>query len=245
MRGLAGKVAIVTGGARGMGASHVRALVAAGTKVFFTDVLENEGNALAEELGPDGRFARHDVSCAEQWKQVVAQAEQAFGAVNILVNNAGMGFAALLTDTLEADFRRVFEVNQLGVFLGMKAVVPSMLRAGGGSIVNISSVAGLGGDVGSTAYGASKWAVTGMTKVAAKELAPQGIRVNSVHPGVIDTPMIQEESAKEAIRIASEATPMRLIGKSEEVSNVVLFLASDEASFVNGSAFVVDGGFMR
>lgn len=238
-----GKVVIVTGGARGMGAAHARLLVREGAKVMITDILEDEGKALAAELGSAAMFMTHDVSKAEQWDRVVAETERHFGAINVLVNNAGFGFAAMLVDTAEADFRRVFEVNQLGVFLGMRAAVPALLRAGGGSIVNISSIAGLGGDVGSTAYGASKWAVTGMTKVAARELGPQAIRVNSVHPGVIDTPMIREESAHEAIRIATAGTPLNRIGTADEVANLVLFLASDESAFMNGAAVVIDGGY--
>ncbi|WP_022979781.1 glucose 1-dehydrogenase [Ideonella sp. B508-1] len=244
MNRLEGRVAIITGAARGMGAAHARAFVREGARVVLTDVLEDEGRRVAAEIGDRARFVTHDVSRAEDWDRVVAAAEQAFGDVGILVNNAGMGFASPLEATTEAQFRRVVEVNQVSVFLGMKAVLASMTRAGGGSIVNVSSVAGLAGSVGATAYAASKFAVTGMTKVAAKELASRGIRVNSVHPGLIDTPMIQLPESLEIVRAAAAATPLGRVAQPEEVSNLVVFLASGESSFITGAAHVVDGGFL-
>lgn len=244
MNRLDGRVAIITGAARGMGAAHARAFVREGARVVLTDVLEDEGRRVAAEIGERARFVTHDVSRAEDWDRVVAAAEQAFGDVGILINNAGMGFASPLEATTEAQFRRVVEVNQVSVFLGMKAVLASMTRAGGGSIVNVSSVAGLAGSVGATAYAASKFAVTGMTKVAAKELASRGIRVNSVHPGLIDTPMIQIPEALDIIRAAALATPLGRVAQPEEVSNLVVFLASGESSFITGAAHVVDGGFL-
>lgn len=244
MNRLEGRVAIITGAARGMGAAHARAFVREGARVVLTDVLEDEGRRVAAEIGDRARFVTHDVSRAEDWDRVVAAAEQAFGDVGILVNNAGMGFASPLEATTEAQFRRVVEVNQVSVFLGMKAVLASMTRAGGGSIVNVSSVAGLAGSVGATAYAASKFAVTGMTKVAAKELASRGIRVNSVHPGLIDTPMIQIPESLEIVRAAAAATPLGRVAQPEEVSNLVVFLASGESSFITGAAHVVDGGFL-
>jgi 3alpha(or 20beta)-hydroxysteroid dehydrogenase len=241
-----GRVAIVTGAARGMGAAHARVLVHEGARVLLTDMLEEDGRRLADELGDHARFASHDVSSAADWERVIGTAEEEFGDVAILVNNAGVGFAAPIGATTESDYRRVIEVNQLGNFLGMKAVLESMTRAGGGSIINVSSVAGFVGEPYGIAYSASKFAVTGMTKVAAKELGPQGIRVNSVHPGVIDTPMISgTPGAQEIIHAATVATPLGRVGRPEDVSAVVLFLASDESSFVNGSAYVVDGGFLR
>ncbi|GAB3628423.1 glucose 1-dehydrogenase [Pandoraea terrae] len=231
-----------------MGAAHARALVREGARVILTDVLEEDGRRVAEELGECARFVVHDVTRSEDWERVVAAAEQAFGNVTILVNNAGIGLAAPLDATTEADYRRVIEVNQVGLFLGMKAVLDSMTRAGGGSIVNISSVAGIVGTAHSIAYSASKFAVTGMTKVAAKELGPRGIRVNSVHPGVIETPMLTEAAGTEEIiqglRAAAAATPLGRLGCPDDVSRVVLFLSSDESSFVTGSAYVVDGGFI-
>ncbi|MGW6729682.1 glucose 1-dehydrogenase [Nocardia sp. NPDC055029] len=238
------RVAIVTGAARGMGAAHARALVREGARVLLTDVLEDEGHRVAEELGDRALFVTHDVARPTHWQRVVTTAEQEFGNVDILVNNAGLGFAAPLEATTEADFRRVVDVNQVGQFLGMKAVLESMTRAGGGSIINVSSIAGLVGEPYSIAYTASKFAVTGMTKVAAKELGPKGIRVNSVHPGVIDTAMIRTPGSEAVVAAAAAATSLGRIGQPEDVSGMILFLASDESSFVSGSTFVVDGGYV-
>ncbi|MFE3001003.1 SDR family NAD(P)-dependent oxidoreductase [Nocardia sp. NPDC059246] len=241
-----GRVAIVTGAARGMGASHARALVREGARVLLTDVLEEEGQQVAKELGENARFAPHNVTSSADWERVVNTAEQEFGPVGILVNNAGIGAAAPIEATTEAEYRRVVDINQVGPFLGMKAVRPSMLRAGGGSIVNISSVAGLVGEAWAIAYSASKFAVVGMTKVAAKEYGPHGIRVNSVHPGVTETPMIHEHPDSDAIFApVIAATPLGRIGQPEEVTAAVVFLASDDASFINGTSVVVDGGFIR
>ncbi|MFE3188462.1 glucose 1-dehydrogenase [Nocardia sp. NPDC059240] len=243
-----GHIAIITGAARGMGAAHARTLVREGAKVLLTDVLEDEGKRLADELGEHARFAKHDITSLADWERVVSTAEQEFGGnVDILVNNAGIGVAAPIEATSEAEYRRVVDINQVGPFLGMKAVVESMTRAGRGSIVNVSSIAGLVGEAYAIAYTASKFAVTGMTKVAAKELGPRGIRVNSVHPGVIATPMVNDLSPDvEAVLAATTAaTPLGRVGKPEEVSAVVLFLASDESQFVNGAAYVVDGGYLR
>ncbi|MFE3060278.1 glucose 1-dehydrogenase [Nocardia sp. NPDC059239] len=243
-----GHIAIVTGAARGMGAAHARTLVREGAQVLLTDVLEDEGQRLADELGERARFSKHDITSLGDWERVVGTAEQEFGGnVDILVNNAGIGVAAPIETTTEADYRRVIDINQVGPFLGMKSVVESMTRAGGGSIINVSSIAGLVGEAYAIAYTASKFAVTGMTKVAAKELGPRGIRVNSVHPGVIATPMVNDLSPDvEAVLAATTAaTPLGRVGKPEEVSAVVLFLASDESQFVNGAAYVVDGGYLR
>jgi 3alpha(or 20beta)-hydroxysteroid dehydrogenase len=239
-----GRVAIVTGAARGMGAAHARALVREGAKVLLTDVLEDEGRRVAEELGERARFTAHDVTRAADWERVVTTAEHAFGNISILVNNAGVAFAGPIEATPEVEFRRVIDANEVGVFLGMKAVLDSMRRAGGGSIINISSVGGLVGEPNVVAYTAAKFAVTGMTKVAAKELGPDGIRVNSVHPGFTDTPMLQAAGA-DVLRGVGAATPLGRVGRPEEVSAVVVFLACDESAFVNGSAYVVDGGLMK
>lgn len=243
---LDGRVAIVTGAARGMGEEHARTLVAEGARVVLTDVLEEEGRRLADALGERALFLTHDVASSSDWDRVVAGAVQKFGEVEILVNNAGVGFAAPIEATTEEAYRRVIDINQVGQFLGMKAVLTSMTRVGRGSIINVSSVAGFVGEPYSIAYSASKFAVTGMTKVAAKELGPLGIRVNSVHPGVIATPMISDTpGAEQVVQAASAATPLGRIGRPGDVSAVVLFLASDESSFVNGSSYVVDGGFLR
>ena len=192
MHRLGGRTAIITGAAQGMGAAHARLFVAEGARVVLTDVLEEQGRALADELGEAAIFCALDVSDAAGWAKAVALAEQNFGAVDILVNNAGiLGPRAEIVDLDEADFLRVVGVNLVGTFLGMKAVIPSMLRAGGGSIVNISSMAGLVAVDGfpNAAYVASKFALRGVTKAAAAEYGARGIRVNSVHPGYVLTPM--------------------------------------------------------
>jgi 3alpha(or 20beta)-hydroxysteroid dehydrogenase len=240
-----GRVAIVTGAARGMGAAHARALAREGAKVLLTDVLEDEGREVAEELGEHARFAAHDVTSEASWERAIAAAEHAFGDVGILVNNAGVAVGGPIEETPEAVFRRMIDVNAVGVFLGMKGVIGSMRRAGGGSIINISSVGGLIGEPNTIGYTASKFAVTGMTKVAAKELAADGIRVNSVHPGFTDTPMLQLAGPEEVLREFAAATPLGRFGRPEEVSAVVMFLACDESAFVSGSGYVVDGGLMR
>lgn len=234
-----GRVAIVTGGARGLGAAQARLLAAEGASVVVTDVLAEQGRELAGQLGDRARFVDHDVSDAAGWSEVVRAAEDAFGPVSVLVNNAGILREAPLESLDEADYRRVVDVNQVGVFLGMRAVVPSMRRAGGGSIVNISSVAGIVGFPGFLGYVASKWAIRGMTKAAALELAGDRIRVNSVHPGVIDTEMTRGLSAGDA---AVAAQPIPRKGRPEEIARLVCFLASDESSFSTGSEFVADGG---
>lgn len=237
---LSGKVAVITGGARGMGASHVRKFVEEGAKVVFTDILEQEGQALAAELGDNARFVKHDVTNAEEWQTVVEEAENTYGPVNILVNNAGITMAKSIMAITEEEYRRIVDINQVSVFLGMKAVVPSMQKTEGGSIVNISSVNGLVG--GAVGYTDTKFAVRGITKAAALELANYGIRVNSVHPGAVETPMIVQEDTKAAVEAWAKTLPMKRVGKPEEVSNLVVFLASDESSYSTGSEFVIDGG---
>ncbi|MEV8546760.1 glucose 1-dehydrogenase [Streptomyces sp. NPDC051572] len=239
MARVTGKVAIITGGARGMGAAHARRFIEEGASVVITDVLKDEGHALASELGERARFLAQDVTDGARWAEVVADAEDAFGPVDVLVNNAGISFSGLMLDTSEADFRKVVDINQVGVFLGMQAVVPSMRRAGGGSIVNISSFAGLMGTAVGIAYCASKFAVRGMTKAAAAEFGREGIRVNSVHPGFIRTPMIDAFPDDHPY---VQASPLARVAEPSEVAALVLYLASDESSFSTGSEFVVDGG---
>lgn len=240
MSRLKDKVAIITGAAQGMGAAHARLFVKEGAKVMITDVLEQEGQALAEELGDHAKFMKLDVTKAEHWKDVVTAAEEAFGPINILVNNAGISVNQSIEDTTEEDYRRILDINQVSVFLGMKAVIPSMKKTANGSIVNISSINGIVG--GAIGYTDTKFAVRGMTKAAALELGQSGIRVNSVHPGVIETPMIAQEDAKEAIQEFAKMIPAKRIAKPKEVSNLVLFLASEESSYSTGSEFIVDGG---
>ncbi|MDB5970044.1 MAG: 3-oxoacyl-ACP reductase [Hydrocarboniphaga sp.] len=238
-----GKVAIVTGAARGMGASHARRLVAEGAKVVLTDVLDAEGEATARALGGNARYLHQDVTSEAQWQQIVSDTEAAFGPVSVLVNNAGIASWGALETLKEADYRRIIDINQVSVFLGMKSVLPSMKRAGGGSIVNISSSAGLVGVPQCLAYVASKFAVRGMTKTAAIEFAPYNIRVNSIHPGFIRTLMAVPGPESEALLAGVvAATPAHRMGDPDEVSSIVLMLASDEARFSTGAEFVVDGG---
>ncbi|MPY95372.1 MAG: SDR family oxidoreductase [Acidimicrobiia bacterium] len=234
-----GKVVIVTGAARGQGAAEARLLAREGATVVLTD-LRPEGEAVAAEIG--GRFQRHDVSSAEQWDSVVSGTLAEHGRVDGLVNNAAILLTGRLLDTTEDDFRRTTDVNQMSVFLGMKAAAAHMKEQGSGSIVNISSGAGIRATAGSFAYAASKFAVTGMTKAAALELGRYGVRVNSVHPGVINTPMIAEMTEGGRSDRLVRHTPLRRMAQPEEVANLVLFLVSDESSYSTGAEFVVDGG---
>lgn len=241
---LSGKIAVVTGAARGMGESHARVFVKEGAKVVLTDTRKDAGGALAEELGANALFVEHDVTSANDWERVVEATETAFGPLNVLVNNAGiLGAMATTAEMTEKDYLQVIAVNQHSVYLGMHACIPSMLRAGGGSIVNISSIAGLVANYGfpSLAYVGSKFAVRGMTKAAAVEYGPQGIRANSVHPGFIMTPMMVEATNEEG-GDALSMIPLRRIAEPPEVSNLVLFLASDESSYISGAEHVIDAG---
>jgi len=244
MSRLNGKVAIITGAAQGMGESHVRTFVAQGAKVVFTDLNEERGKKIADELGGNAFFIRHDVTKPEEWRNVVAQAEEQFGPVNVLVNNAGiLGPVKTITEIEENEYLKVIEVNQNAVYYGMKYTIPSMLKAGIGSIVNISSVAGIVAIPGypSLAYMGSKFAVRGLTKAAAVEYGKQNIRANSVHPGYIKTPMMVEATDEDG-NGAADATPLARMADAEEVSELVVFLASDESSFMTGTEQVIDGG---
>lgn len=236
---LEGKVAIITGGARGMGAAHTHRFVEEGAKVVFTDIRVKEGRALARKLGKNARFLKQDVSKQYDWKRVIQRTEEMFGPINVLVNNAGIDHPE--ENLAEADidlYKKVIEVNQFSVFLGMKFVVNSMRRAGGGSIINVSSLAGIVGAPQKVAYTASKFAVRGMTKAAALELGQYGIRVNSVHPGFIETPMTEGLIHDQLVSMF----PLKKAGQPEEVTNLVLYLASDESSYSTGSEFIIDGG---
>jgi 3alpha(or 20beta)-hydroxysteroid dehydrogenase len=245
---LDGKVALITGGARGMGKSHVRHFVAEGAKVVSGDVLDDPGAAVAAELGESScRYIHHDVSREDDWAAAVATAVETFGKLDILINNAGILMQAPITDMPLADFRRVLDVNAVGCWLGMRSAVPPMKAAGGGSIVNISSIEGLTGAAHCTAYAASKFAIRGMTKAAAQELGAFGIRVNSVHPGGIITKMIFDSAETldpERGERYIKALPLGRFGKSVEVSRLVAFLASDDSSYCTGSEFVIDGGIL-
>jgi 3alpha(or 20beta)-hydroxysteroid dehydrogenase len=242
---LDGKTAIVTGGARGMGGATVRAFVKEGAKVVIADVLDEEGQALADELGEATVFEHVDVSNEADWEKAVSAA-QALGTLNVLVNNAAILHLASLSDTTPDDFMRLVRVNQLGTFMGIKAAIEPMKAAGGGSIINVSSIDGLHSSAGLSAYSSTKWAVRGLTKNAAIELGQYGIRVNSVHPGGIFTDMgganagLTEDEMSAAIYADF---PIPRVGRSEEVANVTLFLATDEASYSTGSEFVADGGW--
>lgn len=233
---LTGSVVIVSGGARGMGADEVRALAEAGARVVSGDVLDDEGKAFAAEVGDAVRYVHLDVTRAEDWGTAVRTAEDEFGPVTGLVNNAGIVTWGGVQTLTEAEWHRTIDVNLTGVFLGMQAVVPSMRGAGGGSIANISSTAGLMGYSGIAAYVASKWGVRGLTKAAAIELGPLGIRVNSIHPGPIRTPMTA------GMDDAMAATqPIPRFGEPAEVTAAVLFLLG-EATYCTGAELAVDGG---
>lgn len=242
---LSGRVAIITGAAGGMGAEHARLFVAEGASVVLTDVMEEPGRMLADELGERAHFIAHDVADPDHWRAVVAGAEAEFGRVGILVNNAGAAGRMTRTASLTIDeFRFLQAVNQEGVFLGMQAVIPGMLEAGSGSIVNISSVSGLRYAPGTPniAYSASKFAVRGMSKAAAVEYGSSGIRVNSVHPGAIRTPMSDSLGEKTRERIL-DSIPLRRMAEPREISQLVLFLASEESSYITGAEMVIDGGW--
>ena len=235
------KVILITGGARGQGAAEARLVVREGARVVITDVLEAQGQQLAEELGKNvAIFLRHDVASEADWRQAV-EAAASFGALHGLINNAGIYQPRTLMETDTALFEQHMRINQLGPFLGMKAVVPLMERSGGGAIVNISSVAGLRGSPGAIAYSATKWALRGMTKAAAIDLAPRNIRVNSIHPGPIDTPMLDVRTPEQNQR-RLQSVPMKRMGAPEEVADLVLFLISDESRYITGAEVAIDGG---
>jgi 3alpha(or 20beta)-hydroxysteroid dehydrogenase len=233
---LDGMVAIVTGAARGMGAEHVRGLVEAGAKVVATDVLDDLGAALADELGDSVVYRHLDVADAAGWSDVITSTEAAWGPIGVLVNNAGIVTFGSIEDLQPEGWQRTIDINLTGVWLGMHTVVPSMKRAGGGAIVNISSTAGLQGYANLGAYVASKWGVRGLTKSAALELGAFGIRVNSIHPGPIRTPMLEGLSDDIAAN-----QPIPRVGEPEEVTAMLLFILRD-ATYSTGHEFIIDGG---
>ena len=243
---LGGKVALITGGASGMGQSEAVIFAREGAKVVVADVLEAEGQKVADGLGGAGRFVRLDVTSEAAWQQAVATAVSTFGKLDVLVNNAGIS-GTFDPDTMSTSaWDRLMDVNAKGTFLGMKHAIPEMEKAGGGAIVNISSVSGFVGQNGiHMAYNASKGAVRLMTKSAAVQFARKGIRVNSVHPGVLPAMTTSKATADPAFREKMLAgVPMRRAGRVEEVAHAVLFLASDEASYITGTELVVDGGWL-
>ena len=234
-----GKVAIVTGAAQGMGASHARGLVNEGARVLLCDLQDDAGEALARELGEAARFQHLDVTHEPDWQAAVRAAEAWAGPVDILINNAAIIIYGGVEQQTPDDFRRILEVNLVGQFLGLHTVVPSMRARGRGSVVNIASVSGVMGFSGGIGYAASKFGVRGLTKGAALDLAGSGVRVNCVHPGTIRTPMA--ETATDDL-FANQPIPRR--GEPTEVSALVLFLASDEASYCTGAEYLVDGGMV-
>jgi 3alpha(or 20beta)-hydroxysteroid dehydrogenase len=240
---LDGKVAIISGASRGMGAAEARKFVAEGARVLIGDVLDGEGEALALALGEAALYQHLDVTSADSWREAVASAVGRFGRLDVLVNNAGVYRGTPIESLSQDEWASVIAVNQTGVFLGMQSVLAAMKEAGGGSIVNISSIDGLIGSSNSLAYVASKFAVRGMTKVAALELGKFSIRVNSVHPGGINTAMVTDAVPAEAIGPMFGGMPLGRIGEPEEVAELVTWLASDAASYSTGSEFVIDGGW--
>ncbi|MCH9673227.1 MAG: glucose 1-dehydrogenase [Gammaproteobacteria bacterium] len=239
---LDGKVAIITGGARGQGAAEGELFLSEGARVVLTDVLSDEGEATAKRLGCE--FKRHDVTQEERWSEIIAETKERYGRIDVLINNAGIFFRDKMINTSLADFDRLMSINTTGVFLGMKAVAPVMSEQGSGSIVNISSVAGLSSAAGAFAYGASKWAVRGMTKTAAVELARHGVRCNSIHPGLIETQMLAQvfEDRDDRRERMVASVPLGRSAEPNDIATLALFLASDESQYATGSEFVVDGG---
>ena len=233
-----GKVVLISGGAQGMGAAHAKMLIAEGAKVVIGDILDEKGEALAAELGDAVRYVHLDVTEADQWEAAVNTAVEAFGKLNVLVNNAGIVALGKIGQFDMAKWQKVIDVNLTGTFLGMQAVVEQMKAAGGGSIINVSSIEGMRGSVMVHPYVASKWAVRGLAKSAALELGKDNIRVNSVHPGFIRTPMTKYFPDDMV------TAPLGRPGTSDEVATFVVFLASDESSFATGAEFVVDGGLI-
>ncbi|MGV9614453.1 glucose 1-dehydrogenase [Nocardia xishanensis] len=238
------KVALITGGARGMGAEHVRRFVAEGARVVFGDVLDEQGAQLAAELGAAAHYVHHDVTSEADWTAAVTAAVETFGKLDVLVNNAGILRFQSIADMSLADFSTIMNVNVTGTWLGIKTAAPALTAAGGGSIVNISSVEGFIGAAGLSAYSASKFALRGITKSASRELGKAGIRVNSVHPGGIATPMTANASSGVDGDKFFAGLPIPRWGRPEEVTEAVVFLASDAAGYCTGTEVVVDGGML-
>lgn len=234
-----GKVALISGGARGIGAAVAGLLVEEGARVVIGDILVDEGRALAEELGDAARFVELDVTDARMWQSAVATAVDAFGKLDVLVNNAGIANGSALQQFDHGQWDRVIAVNLTGTFLGMQAAADAVIAAGGGSMINVSSIEGLRGTPWAHGYVAAKWGVRGLTKSVALELARHGVRVNSIHPGHIKTPLTEN------IPDDMLTVPLGRPGEPREVASFVLFLASDESSYATGSEFVMDGGAVQ
>lgn len=241
MARLQGRAAIVTGAAGGQGAAAARRLVAEGARVLMTDVNDSDGKEVADELGDAALYQQLDVSSEQDWAAAVRTAQSSFGGVDVLVNNAGILHFSEIAETALDDYERVIRINQTGTFLGMRAVIPVM--SPGSSIVNVSSVEGIGGMPLLVAYSASKFAIRGMTKVAATELGQRGIRVNSVHPGAIDTRMVHDAAGGEVdMSHVARRVALKRGGRPEEIAGLVAFLASADSSYCTGAEFVADGG---
>ncbi len=236
MARVSGKVALISGGARGMGAEHARLLVKEGAKVVIGDILDDEGKALAAEIGDSARYIHLDVTKMEDWDAAVALAVQEFGGLSVLVNNAGIANFAPIADYTLEQWNAIISINLTGVFLGIKASTAALIESKAGSIINISSTAGLQGYEALPGYTAAKFGVRGLTKAVALDLGQHNVRVNSVHPGVIRTPMTEDLDTPQS------HVALHRVGEVIELSNLILFLASDESSFSTGSEFVADGG---
>lgn len=234
------KVVVITGGAQGMGKLHVKKAIAEGAKVVITDINDELGQKTANSLGDDVLFIKHDVSKETDWNHVIQEVMNKWNRIDVLVNNAGITYNKTIDQISLEDYMKIVNINQVSVFLGIKTVSKIMKSQKQGSIINISSMNGLVG--GAIGYTDTKFAVRGMTKAAAKELSPYNIRVNSVHPGVIKTPMLEQDDVKEAVKEFEKTIPMRRVAQPEEVSKLVCFLGSDDASYSTGSEFVIDGG---
>lgn len=246
---LSGKIAIVTGGAKGMGEVTARLFASEGAKVVIGDILDEQGQAVADSIGDNACYVHLDVTQQSDWDKAIATAE-ALGPLNVLVNNAGIIIFQSIVDTTPEDYLRVVQINQLGPYIGLRSVIEPMKRAGGGSIINISSIDGLQAKNSLVAYASSKWALRGMSKSAALELGKYNIRVNTVHPGGIDTDMgtgegtdIGNGSSGSAMDVFYKNHPLPRVGKPIEVARMSMFLASDESSYSTGSEFIVDGGW--
>ncbi|QTQ08176.1 glucose 1-dehydrogenase [Macrococcoides canis] len=240
MERLKDKVIIITGAAQGMGKVHAKCAIEEGAKVVITDINAEKGNEVAKDLGDNALFIKHNVADEDDWKRVVQETEDKWGRIDVLVNNAGITYNMKIDEITLEDYMKILNINQVSVFLGIKYVSEVMKAQKSGAIINVSSMNGLVG--GAIGYTDTKFAVRGMTKAAARELSPYNITVNSVHPGVIQTPMLEQPGVKEAVDKFKQTILMRRVAEAEEVSRMIIFLASDEARYSTGSEFVIDGG---
>ena len=241
---LKGRVALITGAARGQGEAEARLFAAEGAQVVLCDVLDETGCKVADQIGDAASYRHLDVTSEDDWRRVVTETIGQHGKIDVLVNNAGIVRFSRLTETTLDDYQRVISVNQVGVFLGLREVGREMINRGNGSIVNISSVDGLVGMAGGSGYVSSKFAVRGLTKTAAIEFGPYGVRVNSIHPGGVDTPMVKADDINPGALDIFRRVPLRRIGQPEEIAKLALFLASDDSSYSTGSEFIADGGLL-